>query len=89
VVVVPGDHQTPMPGGEGMTAMLAVTDRLERDHVLGRIGSEPRRPGGRRPSALSAANVAALLLHVWFIVTLGLAVGLHQNAHITNYTSCC
>jgi hypothetical protein len=52
--------------------MFAVTDRLDRDTVLGRIGSEPRprpgpgrpdrradRPGGRRPSALGAAFVLA------------------------------
>ena len=30
--------------------------------------------------------VAALLLNLWFVVTLGLAVSFHQHAHITSYT---
>lgn len=29
--------------------------------------------------------VAALLLNVWFVVTLGVAVGFHQHAHLTSY----
>src|SRR3954447_19105040 len=48
--------------------MLAVTDRLDHDLVLGRIGCKPRlgggrrgacagRPGGRRPGALGAVFV--------------------------------
>jgi Fusaric acid resistance protein-like len=30
--------------------------------------------------------VAAGLLNLWFIVTLGIAISFHQNAHITSYT---
>jgi hypothetical protein len=30
--------------------------------------------------------VAALLLNLWFVVTLGIAVSFHQHAHITSYT---
>jgi Fusaric acid resistance protein-like len=30
--------------------------------------------------------VAALLLNIWFIVTLGIGVSFHQHAHLTSYT---
>jgi Fusaric acid resistance protein-like len=30
--------------------------------------------------------VAALLLNIWFVVTLGIGVSFHQHAHITSYT---
>lgn len=67
--------------------MLAVTDRLDRDHVLGRIGSEPvprpgpghpdaraDRPGGRQPSALGAAFVLAGLAMIPWVFYLSVTL---------------
>ncbi|GAA3218055.1 hypothetical protein ACFO1B_28595 [Dactylosporangium siamense] len=67
--------------------MLAVTDHLDRDPDLGRIGSElePRpgrgrpdaradRPGGRRPSALGAAFVLAGLAMIPWVFYLSVTL---------------
>ena len=64
--------------------MLAVTDRLDRDPVLGRIGSEPgprpgrgrpdARSGGRRPSALGAAFVLAGLAMIPWVFYLSVSL---------------
>jgi len=67
--------------------MLAVTDRLDRNPVLGRIGSEPAprpgpgrpdaradHPGGRRPSALGAAFVLAGLAMIPWVFYLSVTL---------------
>src|SRR4051794_11735677 len=61
--------------------MIAFTDRLDRDPVLGRIGSEPGRPdaradrpGGRRPSALGAAFVLAGLAMIPWVFYLSVTL---------------
>ena len=55
--------------------MLAVTDRLDRDPVLGRIGSEPGpRPGRGRPGALGAAFVLAGLAMIPWVFYLSVTL---------------